>query len=79
MANEDELNPLTLGDMPEDYIENDDGSVVVLSAEEDSTPELEFSLNLATVFDESDLTALGSELIEQIKRDTESRAQRDKQ
>lgn len=61
--------------------EQDDGSAVVTVGEEDDesyeTPE--FGINLAEVFDESLLSALGTEQAELIESDRKSREPRDKQ
>ena len=77
---ENDLNPLTLGEMPEEYIENDDGSVDVPSdLFLDSAAMPEFSANLAEVFSRSVLTRAATELVDLIEKDREARKKRDKQ
>lgn len=75
-----ELDPLTLGQTPEDYIELPDGSVEIpdLEAVEPSSSE-DFSENLAEVLDSGDLSDLSTELVELIEKDKKSREKRDKQ
>lgn len=75
-----ELNPLTLGEMPEEYIELDDGSVEVML--EDGAPMEEtgdFLENLAERFSDATLNDLANDLIDLVERDKKSRQKRDKQ
>jgi len=75
----DDLNPLTLGDTPEDFIENEDGSVDIPSLEPIIEQDSDFLVNLAEVLPESELTSISSELIDLIEGDKESRKKRDQQ
>lgn len=79
MSIEDELNPLTLGDVPEGYIENDDGSVDIPELFVEDTEKLEFSANLAEQFSSSALSNAATELVDLIEKDREARSKRDKQ
>lgn len=75
-----DLDPLTLGDLPEDYIENDDGSVEIPGLEAIESEEMsEFQVNLATVLDKQEVNDLAAELCDQVEKDGESRKKRDKQ
>ena len=68
------------GDVEEEIIEMDDGSVVVNYIPKSSPQESpEFYSNLAEVFDEGVLDTLASEYLDLIEVDKESRKQRDKQ
>ncbi len=68
------------GDVEEEIIEMDDGSVVVNYIPKSSPQESpEFYSNLAEVFDEDILDTLASEYLDLIEVDKESRKQRDKQ
>lgn len=68
------------GDVEEEVIELEDGSVVVNFIPKASPSEApEFYANLAEVFDESVLNSLAQEYLDLIKVDKESRKQRDKQ
>lgn len=74
-----DLNPLTIGDTPEEYIENEDGSVDIL---EEAGVELdtgEFYSNLAEVIEESKLNSIASQFIELVEKDKEARKKRDEQ
>jgi len=76
---ENDLNPLTLGETPEDLIENPDGSVDV-PLEDSSEPHSgEFMENLAEELPESELIDIATELCELIEKDKKSREKRDKQ
>lgn len=76
----DELNPLTLGETPEEYIELDDGSVEIpIEGEALELEDSDFLENLAERFSEEELTLVGSELCELIEKDKKSREKRDKQ
>lgn len=77
--NEDELNPLTLGETPDDYIENEDGSVEIPTGELISEGDPSFLENLAEVIPESVLSSIGGDLVELIEKDKKSREKRDKQ
>jgi hypothetical protein len=68
------------GDVEEEVIELEDGSVVVNYTPKKSPNEApEFYANLAEVFDEDILESLASEYLDLIEVDKESRKQRDKQ
>lgn len=76
-----ELNPLSLGDTPEEFVENADGSVdipdTILDAE---GPDLSgFYTNLADGISEIELSSISGDLIELIDKDKESRKKRDAQ
>ena len=74
-----ELNPITLGDTPEEYVENEDGSVDVPDLEPvDSTIE-EFYTNLAEGIEESELHHIAAEYVELVEKDKEARKKRDEQ
>lgn len=74
-----DLNPQTLGDMPEEYIENEDGSVEIPLEDEGPTGESDFYDNLAEIINTDTLNAIGSELCELIETDKQSRKKRDQQ
>lgn len=75
-----DLNPLLLGETPEDYVENDDGSVDIPEEELTSTGNMEeFYANLAEDLDSSLLSTISSDLIELIEKDKQARNKRDKQ
>lgn len=76
---EESLNPLTLGDTPEEYIENEDGSVDVPLEGEFEDAESDFLDNLAEKFDDQFLSVLGSDLADLVEKDKKSREKRDKQ
>jgi hypothetical protein len=68
------------GDVEEEVIELEDGSVVINYQEKQSPRKNpEFYENLAEVFDEGTLQALATEYLDLIDVDKESRSQRDKQ
>jgi hypothetical protein len=68
------------GDVEEEVIELEDGSVVVNFIPKSSPQEApEFYSNLAEVFDEDILKSLATEYLDLIEVDKESRKQRDKQ
>ena len=68
------------GDVEEEIIELDDGSVVVNFVPKASPKEApEFYSNLAEVFDEDELEAMAIEYLDLIEVDKEAREQRDKQ
>jgi hypothetical protein len=68
------------GDVEEEVIELEDGSVVVNFIPKSSPKEApEFYTNLAEVFDEEILNGLAQEYLDLIDVDKESRKQRDKQ
>lgn len=76
-----DLNPLTLGDTPEELTENEDGSVTfseeTLDEPVDNTSE--FFINLAETLDKSILDKIGTDLVELIDKDKQARQKRDKQ
>jgi hypothetical protein len=68
------------GDVEEEIIELDDGSVVVnFKPKESPNQNPEFYANLAETMDQNDLDALANEYLDLIDVDKESRKQRDKQ
>jgi hypothetical protein len=68
------------GDVEEEIIELDDGSVVVnFKPKESPNQNPEFYANLAEIMDEGDLDSLANEYLDLIDVDKESRKQRDKQ
>ena len=68
------------GDVEEEIIELEDGSVVINYQEKQSPRKNpEFYENLAESFDEGTLQALAAEYLDLIDVDKESRSQRDKQ
>jgi len=68
------------GDVEEEIVELEDGSVIVNYQEKQSPRKNpEFYENLAEVFDESTLQGLATEYLDLIDADKESRSQRDKQ
>jgi hypothetical protein len=75
----DELNPLTLGDTPEEYIENSDGSVTIPDLEAVEPADTGFLDNLAETLDKEVLDDIATELVELIEKDKVSREKRDKQ
>ena len=75
----DDLNPLTLGDTPEEYIENEDGSVDIPDLEALPEADSDFLVNLAEVWPESVLTSIAYDLTELVEKDKESRKKRDQQ
>ena len=79
MALEDELNPLELGETPEEFIENEDGSVDIPLEGEFEEPGGDFLENLAEALPDSTLNLLASELTELVEKDKKSREKRDKQ
>jgi len=76
-----ELNPLTLGDTPDDYVENPDGSVDVPEADlEPKSPEDSgFYDNLADQIDSKVLNDISTNLIDLIEKDQQARKKRDEQ
>ena len=78
MTNE-ELNPQTIGDVPEEYIENEDGSVEIPLEEEFVESDGEFLENLAEKLNPHDLTLIAGDLVDLIEKDKRSREKRDKQ
>lgn len=79
MSIEDEMNPLTLGETPEEFIENDDGSVEILLSDEPEELEQGFYDNLAETLPEGVMTRMAGELVDLIEKDREARKDRDKQ
>lgn len=74
-----ELNPLTLGDTPDDLIELEDGSVEIPSMKAVEPEDSEFLQNLAETLSEDELYNVASELVELVEKDKKSREKRDKQ
>lgn len=80
-----ELNPLTLGDTPEGYIEMPDGSVEVpleqlgQTVVEEEDQDSSFYENLAEKLPKETLDSIASTFCEYIKLDKESRKKRDEQ
>jgi hypothetical protein len=76
----EEVLGLEPGDVEEEIIELDDGSVVVnFKPKESPNQNPEFYANLAEIMDEGDLDSLANEYLDLIDVDKESRKQRDKQ
>lgn len=73
------MNPLGEGDLPEDYIENDDGSVEIPDTPAVEMDAEDFYQNLADVLPPEELRAAADDLIELIERDREARKKRDEQ
>ena len=73
------MNPLGEGDLPEDYIENADGSVEIPELETTELNTEDFYQNLAEALPEDELRAVADDLIELIERDREARKKRDEQ
>lgn len=74
-----ELNLLTLGETPADYIELEDGSVEIPDLEAVEPADTSFSDNLAETLDKDVLSNIADELVELIEKDKKSREKRDKQ
>lgn len=74
-----DIDPLKLGDTPEDYIENEDGSVDIPELEAIVPEDSEFMSNLALEISDKELAKLGSELVELVEKDKKSREKRDQQ
>jgi len=77
--NENELNPQTIGEIPEDYIENDDGSVDIPLENEFVEEDGDFLENLAEKINTRDLNFIAGELVDLVEKDKRSREKRDKQ
>ncbi len=73
-----ELNPLTLGETPDDYLELEDGSVVIPSEEAVEEPGNHLD-NLVLTLDESKQRKLASAFLEAIEADRKAREKRQKQ
>lgn len=76
---EHQLNPQTLGDIPEEYIEHEDGSVEIPELEPVVERDSSFRENLADVVDNHVLNNIASDLCFSIELDRESRKKRDEQ
>lgn len=80
---QEELNPVdlsvTMGDMPEDYIELEDGSVEIPDLEPVGMDTSEFYTNLAESLPQDELNDISSDLIELIEKDKQARKKRDEQ
>ena len=80
---QEETNPVdlsvTMGDMPEEYIELEDGSVEIPDLESVEVDTTEFYTNLAESLEESELTSIGIDLVELVEKDKEARKKRDEQ
>ena len=74
-----ELDPLTLGETPEDYIELEDGSVEIPDLEEVKIEDTGFYDNLAETLSESDLGKIAGEFVDLVEKDKLARAKRDEQ
>lgn len=74
-----ELNSLTLNEVPEEYIENADGSVEIPEVDEVYPEEHEFPGNLTDILTDTQLYGVSSELIDSIEQDKASRQRRDEQ
>ena len=75
----DGFNPLTIGDMPDDFIENPDGSVTVPDEEEVPQAGTDFMENLADVLKDTELSSLAREYLDLCEKDKTSRKRRDDQ
>ena len=75
----DELDPLTLGETPDDYIENEDGSVDIPIEGAVEVEDSDFLRNLAEDIDETTLNTIAGDLCQLIEGDKKSREKRDKQ
>jgi len=78
-AMEVELPEDSMGDMQEDLIENEDGSVEIPLEDVNASLPQEFDGNLADVVDEKTLDDMATKLLELIEIDKKSREKRDKQ
>lgn len=77
----DEFDPRLLGDVPADFVQNEDGSVTIPDEDSDEPVDnaAEFFVNLAESFDAFTLNAVASELVELVEKDKQAREKRDKQ
>jgi hypothetical protein len=76
-----DINDPGLGDakLPEEMIENEDGSVTLLDPEEQAPKQTQFLDNLAESLDQHDLNSISLDLLEKIEIDKQSRSKRDEQ
>lgn len=72
------MNPLELGEMPEEFIEQDDGSVLIPGMEP-VAPQVAFDENLAQVLQKATLQGLGTKYVDLIEKDRKAREKRDEQ
>lgn len=76
---DEELNPLEIGEIPDEFIENEDGSVEIPLEGEYEEEEGDFLENLAEKISEDTLNLIGGELVDLVEKDKKSREKRDKQ
>lgn len=76
---ENDLDLLTLGETPEEFIENDDGSVTIPGLEAVDEPDDDFQANLAEILPQKELTRMAQELCDSVEKDKEARKKRDQQ
>jgi len=75
----DGIDHLTIGEMPEEYTELEDGSVEITELEPVNEVDDDFYANLAESIEEGELTRLANDLIELVEKDKKARERRDKQ
>lgn len=74
------MDILNLGDAPDDYEVQEDGSMLIPDLEDSQeTSGAVFDINLAEVLGSSDLSGISNELVELVEKDKESRRKRDEQ
>lgn len=74
-----DIDPLQIGETPEDYIELEDGSVEIPGLEEVATESTEFYDNLAETLEERELSRIAGEFVDLVEKDKEARKRRDEQ
>lgn len=72
------MNPQAIGEMPEEFVEQEDGSVLIPGMEP-VMPQAAFDGNLAELLKNNVLSALGSKYAELVEKDKSSRKRRDEQ
>jgi len=73
------MNPLEIGEMPEEFIENEDGSVDIPEFEAVNEEPIDFLENLADYLPSKELSSVAAELCELIDKDKNARKRRDEQ
>ena len=73
------MNPLGEGDLPDEYIENADGSVEIPELATNELDAGDFYQNLADVLPDDDLARIASDLLDLVDKDREARKKRDEQ
>lgn len=76
---DDAPGPLPGMDIPDELIENDDGSVTIPDMAAPVQKPQSFQENLVEVLDTLELTTLGTTMVEKFERDREARKKRDEQ